>query len=244
MKSEEKGIVLIMVLVLLGAISFMVAYLNFKVHRDIKEFISQKRNNEIRLFAPLLAQKIIESLLLYQKNYDSVPQKMHFEYQAEKFFQKGSFDISLSLEADRLNINQAKEKELIEFFEDIDIPPQKVLVMTRSLLDWIDEDDLPRLGGAEKESYLELGYEPPNKPLNNFYEIQLIRGFDPYLFWVNPRLFDYVTIFASKGENKQKSKILVQKEKNEEEQSEQIFLREGEIYRLNIVWKENNQKVK
>ncbi len=50
-----------------------------------------------------------------------------------------------------------------------------------SILDWLDEDDEPRLLGVERDYYLSLetGYEPRNGPLKSIAELELIAGVMP-----------------------------------------------------------------
>lgn len=50
--------------------------------------------------------------------------------------------------------------------------------IANSILDWIDEDDLKRLGGAEKEYYLSLPrpYLPKNNQIEDIRELLLVQG--------------------------------------------------------------------
>jgi len=54
-----------------------------------------------------------------------------------------------------------------------------------SILDWIDEDDLPREFGAEVEYYsaLDPPYAPKNGPLDSVEELLLVRGVTPWLLF-------------------------------------------------------------
>lgn len=45
-----------------------------------------------------------------------------------------------------------------------------------SILDWIDEDDIPRDFGLEADGYSAFGYEPRNGPITNLDELLLIPG--------------------------------------------------------------------
>ncbi|HEX7918086.1 MAG TPA: hypothetical protein VF454_01730 [Gemmatimonadales bacterium] len=50
---------------------------------------------------------------------------------------------------------------------------------TAALMDWVDPDDLPRDGGAEREWYAARGLRVPrNAPLGDVAELHHIRGFD------------------------------------------------------------------
>lgn len=50
--------------------------------------------------------------------------------------------------------------------------------MAAALLDWIDQDDVPRAAGAEREWYRDHGMAPPaNRPVFDRAELELVRGF-------------------------------------------------------------------
>ncbi|MEE8305494.1 MAG: hypothetical protein V3S24_24005, partial [Candidatus Tectomicrobia bacterium] len=64
-----------------------------------------------------------------------------------------------------------------EFFASFQIEED----LLDTLVDWIDQNDLPRgIGGAESSYYtgLEDAYTPPNKPMRTPGELRLVRGFN------------------------------------------------------------------
>jgi general secretion pathway protein K len=69
-----------------------------------------------------------------------------------------------------------------------------------SLLDWIDEDDLTRLNGAEKDYYESVGspYRPRNYALQYLEEVRFIRGFSDELW---NRIQPNITMLPSAGFN-------------------------------------------
>ncbi len=69
-----------------------------------------------------------------------------------------------------------------------------------SYLDWIDQDDLVRLHGAEKGFYRSLTqhYEPRNYPIQYIEEFSLIKGMDKEVF---DKLSMHVTLLPSTGFN-------------------------------------------
>lgn len=76
----------------------------------------------------------------------------------------------------------------------------RVSIAIDSLLDWIDQDDLKRLNGAEKEYYSSEGfdYEPRNYPIQYKEEFKLIRGFDDALY---KKIEPFITILPASGFN-------------------------------------------
>ncbi|MEM7417908.1 MAG: hypothetical protein AAF389_20640 [Gemmatimonadota bacterium] len=72
---------------------------------------------------------------------------------------------------ERLNVNRADSATLAAALRD----PIRVA----SLLDWIDEDDIPREGGAEREWYIDRRRPTPrNAPFQDVSEVTKVRGFD------------------------------------------------------------------
>ncbi len=58
-----------------------------------------------------------------------------------------------------------------------------------AIFDWIDQDDLVRLNGAEKKYYHELSspYEPGNAPFKSMSELFLVKGMNFFFFWGEPQ---------------------------------------------------------
>lgn len=85
-------------------------------------------------------------------------------------------------EASRLNLNSASEEELTRLFENQLTPlgVENTAELVACLLDWIDEDDEPRPGGAETDDYystLTPAYRAKNGPLATVEELLLVKGF-------------------------------------------------------------------
>ncbi len=57
--------------------------------------------------------------------------------------------------------------------------------VTNSILDWIDEDDLKRVGGAERDYYLSLPdpYLPKNNEIDDIRELLLVKGVSRDMFY-------------------------------------------------------------
>jgi general secretion pathway protein K len=83
-----------------------------------------------------------------------------------------------------LNINLATEDMLRAFFAQglrLDYPTADGL--TQAILDWRDEDDLPRVNGAEREQYLDEDAVvlPGNRPFADVDELRHVLGMTPEL---------------------------------------------------------------
>lgn len=88
-------------------------------------------------------------------------------------------------------------KNLLEFFG---VENERKEIIIDSLLDWIDEDDLERLYGAEESYYRRAGkpYGPRNYPLQYKEELLFIRGMDEVLY---QKISPFLTILPNTGFN-------------------------------------------
>lgn len=76
--------------------------------------------------------------------------------------------------------------------------------LVNGILDWIDEDDLRRMEGAETQQYMALEHPYPakNGPLESIEELLLVQGVDADLFLgvgERPGLIDFLTV-SGQGE--------------------------------------------
>ncbi len=156
----------------------------------------------------------------------SFPSRLNIQIQGPPHIKAS---LSVSPEANRLDLNQAEDQDLFEYFLRHHISGRKARIMTDSLLDWRDPDNLHRLNGAEKDYYRPLGYEPRNGPLKDLSEATLIRGFDAYRFWFRPGIYKWVTIYGG------------QKTLPEAEETPTLKLQAHRVYRLELSWEENGK---
>jgi general secretion pathway protein K len=81
-----------------------------------------------------------------------------------------------------LNLNEANEEMLRQFFaQGIGLDYADADELAQAILDWRDEDDLPRINGGEREEYLEEGalVLPPNRDFVEMDELRHVRGMTP-----------------------------------------------------------------
>jgi hypothetical protein len=87
-----------------------------------------------------------------------------------------------------LNLNEASEEMLRLFFsQGLGVDYAEADDLAQAILDWRDEDEIPRLNGGEREQYLddEALVLPPNRDFVEIDELRHIRGMTPGLY-VNP----------------------------------------------------------
>lgn len=110
---------------------------------------------------------------------------------------EGFFELSIQPEPRRWNINvlamQAATDEsarciLEELMDQAEIPPELYDELIDALLDWIDEDELHRVNGAESDDpfYKERGYKVKNGPLETVDELRMIKGWTDAIVYGGP----------------------------------------------------------
>jgi general secretion pathway protein K len=84
-----------------------------------------------------------------------------------------------------LNLNEADEEMLRQFFaQGIGLDYADADELAQAILDWRDEDELPRINGGEREEYLEEGalVLPPNRDFVDVDELRHVRGMTPEIY--------------------------------------------------------------
>jgi general secretion pathway protein K len=84
-----------------------------------------------------------------------------------------------------LNLNEANEDMLRQFFtQGLDLDYAEADDIAQAILDWRDEDEIPRLNGAEREEYLEEEalVLPPNRDFVDVDELRHVRGITPEIY--------------------------------------------------------------
>ena len=84
-----------------------------------------------------------------------------------------------------LNLNDADEDMLRQFFsQGMGMDYADADELAQAIMDWRDEDDLPRINGGEREEYLKEGalVLPPNRDFAELDELRHVRGMTPELF--------------------------------------------------------------
>jgi general secretion pathway protein K len=85
------------------------------------------------------------------------------------------------------NINTANTPEIQQALTLMGVDADDISVVSDSIQDWIDADDMPRLAGAESDYY--QGLNPPyyakNAPIDDLSELLLVRGIadHPEIYW-------------------------------------------------------------
>jgi len=92
---------------------------------------------------------------------------------------EASWDLVLRDPGAALHLNVADELSLQAFFANgLRLDAALADQLAQAILDWRDEDDLPRIGGAERDEYLKAGAAvlPPNRPFRSVEELRHVMG--------------------------------------------------------------------
>ena len=108
-------------------------------------------------------------------------------------------DVHIYDESGKININKITDETkqgFIKFLLALKIEEHDAEIVTDSILDWVDEDDLHHVNGAEKNYYSSLPepYEPKNGAFEIIEELTLVRGVTPQVFEL---LREHVTIYGA-----------------------------------------------
>lgn len=113
-------------------------------------------------------------------------------------------EVKITDELSRININYVPVPLLRNLLSRLGYEPDRVSEMVDCLSDWIDQDHLHRLQGAEDEYYEPMGYTAKNSLLDDIEELTLIKGFGKDVLWGNrdhPPLAPHITVFGKGGLN-------------------------------------------
>lgn len=111
-------------------------------------------------------------------------------------------EVSIFDESAKIPLSALDEELLPILFEEMELDFRDSILLTEMLLDWQDEDDLPRLNGAEVDTYSQYNppYRPANRDLQSWEELARIEGFHSLFFQESGQpnaLFDQFTSSVS-----------------------------------------------
>lgn len=114
-------------------------------------------------------------------------------------FEDGSkFTVTLESAESGRNVNLLTREQWLDIFEMANVPSTDWEAMIDCLTDWIDENDLHQLDGAESDDpfYQDAGYPVKNGPLDSVEELLLVKGWGPDILYGKPADEDTDEIFG------------------------------------------------
>lgn len=97
----------------------------------------------------------------------------------------GFIEIKVSDESGKVDLNKADSMLLKRLLVGLEIKETERNMIVASILDWIDENNLHRLNGAEDDYYRSLSepYEARDAPMSIIEELLWVKGVTPDLFY-------------------------------------------------------------
>ena len=85
----------------------------------------------------------------------------------------------------KVNINTTSATTIQQALTLMGVDANDISVVSDSILDWIDSDDLPRVAGAESDYYqgLAVPYYAKNAPIDDLSELLLVKDVTPEMYW-------------------------------------------------------------
>ena len=215
--TRERGFVLLAVLLVLTLLAVVVTELAFSARleasmvrsyrdgvlgRHLAEAAVQQAIREIATPAQVTALDETGQLVFYRAlPGQTTPTRLPALPRARVALGPGEFSYRVADESARLSLNAGRVDQLGRLLEALGVERTERDVITDSLQDWRDADDLHRLHGAESDFYLALPvpYRARNAGLQHEAELLQIRGVTPELYAGNgerPGLGELVTAAA------------------------------------------------
>jgi len=195
--AQKAGSALVMVLWVVMLLSLLVASLTFEAHLEAK-ITSYYRN---RTKAEYLARSGIELAELLMNKSERLrgeksadeggddEEDWHKEAKSlsdgvavtlNDELGEGVITVNIVPEPSRRNVNKIDEEDWERIFEVAGVPEEFWPELIESFYDWTDQDNTPRMDGAESEDYymtLEPPYKARNGALDTVGELLLVKGF-------------------------------------------------------------------
>jgi len=206
---KNSGVVLIFVLAFSAAISLLAIFLHGKAKNYINTFMDVREKQD----AANIAEAGVEIGKLLLANSRKTLEAAGGESLTEREYTlPEGVTLYITIEDENAKINPSmifnREKDetntlLMETFKNLFTVLGWPDTLPDSLLDWIDEDDIPRTAGAESIHYKTDGfaYVPPNRNLFSAGEMLLVKNFSAEAVYGDaekdiPGLINFITSFS------------------------------------------------
>jgi len=188
LRPKSDGIALVMVMCAIVVLSALAAALTYSMKVETR--LAQNAGSEQQLY--WLGRSGVEYcrwVLMQEKcPYESLNQKWaggsgsecdtNLPTENPVHVGEGTFTWKIFDLERKVNINTAIATTIQQALTLMERDPNDIAVVSDSILDWIDTDDLPRPAGAESDYY--QGLSPPyfakNAPIDDLAELQYIKG--------------------------------------------------------------------
>src|SRR5437867_3015348 len=191
MTPRTDRVAMILVMWVIMVLSLLISGFAFRMHVETQ--VASFGRKELK--AQMLARSGIEvarmQLILDEKSptdagFDSLGQAWatNEELYVDHELGEGKYNVKVIDEERKLPANKLTPEQWSRLLEVLNVDPLDADVIVDSILDWIDEDDLHRLNGAENDYYEQLDppYRAKDGPLDRVEELLLVRGVTREIF--------------------------------------------------------------
>ncbi|MGC8976966.1 MAG: general secretion pathway protein GspK [Candidatus Ratteibacteria bacterium] len=207
MKKKNEGFILILVLGFSLSFVFITILFNYETQKYLNTLTQLYENFEMDRIGEIgfeIAKKILEK---DKTDYDWLKEKWAFE----RNFNIMNYDLKILIkdEDSKININKIIEEKgkinesLLNILKNLFVICDYPSSLIDCLLDWIDEDNIERISGAENFYYSSIGFKnlPPNRNIKSLREFYLIKGFDEKILSGDEEkkdkgLLNFITIYS------------------------------------------------
>jgi general secretion pathway protein K len=186
-----EAVAIVVVLWVIMVLSLLISGFAFTMHVEMQ--VASFSRKELK--AEMLARSGIEvarmQLLLHDKKpteagFDALTQEWatNEELYVDHELGEGKYNVKVTDEESKLPVNRLSQAQWKHLMHVLEIDPLDSDVIVDSIIDWIDEDDLHQLNGAESDYYESLSppYKAKNGPVDRVEELLLVRGVTKEIF--------------------------------------------------------------
>jgi len=211
-KADERGIALLLALLVLTLLVALILEFDAEARREYREaaaFRDTFKANMLTRAAVQAARAVLQQDFLRDKQtgekFDGLSDLWAMPIR-NYAIGDGRLNAQLADERGKLNLNDlaakaaddlqqnTKVQRVKRLFELLQLSPDLV----DSLIDWVDQDDIPQPAGAESLYYQSQkpAYRAADRPLSALGDLRLVKGFTPDII---ERLSRYVTVYPLEG---------------------------------------------
>ena len=185
--SPERGIALIMVIWVLTFLSIVLSAFAFSMRTEMRAARNFKEEAEVSALAEAGIARAVTELSNAEARGDATAPVPHYS-SGDVPLGRGTYRVAVMDEGGKIPLNQASEEVWRRLLRNTGVRDPRLLdTLVDSILDWRDEDDLPRASGAEADYYLSLSqpYHPRNGEFEHLEELLLVKGMTREIFFGN-----------------------------------------------------------
>lgn len=203
--ATERGIALLMVLWVLTILMVMAFSFSYMARTEAYATLSFRQTIENKFLAEAGIERGIAELFYLNENRNTTTVMKGSEVwradgrQYKLLTDNGYYTVSIVNEGGKVDINTAPELILKTLLINLGTDSEHANIITDSIMDWKDSDNLHRLHGAEDDYYMSLPnpYKAKNTDFETLEELLLVKGMTPEILYGDKGkkgIIDFLTI--------------------------------------------------